>query len=138
MTIQEIEEQIKILKNELQKLKEKENDDWKPKDTWEWEMGLSSIYDSFETEEERNEIDNKFSAWLKLYHIVKYLNKDWIPDWNDECENKYYLYYKYQEEKWGIAATIIFSEGINNSYFKTEKLAERALEMMGDDMDYLK
>lgn len=125
------------------------DDSWKPKGTWSFDSDLSyntvnnvtypfkdNDYNRFNTEEEALKISKKINAWLKLYHIAKYLNGDWEPDWHDRDENKYYLYCDstYAKIATDWCTTV---KNINDIFFKSKELVEKAIKLMGDDINYL-
>lgn len=68
-------------------------------------------------------------ALNKLMNVAKYLNSDWEPDWNDEYENKFYIYClfgklyicKKQRANYGCVA------------FKSEELTHQAIDILGED-----
>ena len=71
----------------------------------------------------------KLSAINKLLNVAKYLNGDWQPNWNDIEENKYYIKIDIGRIQIGCANTI-FSDIV---YFKSIKLAEQAIEILGEE-----
>lgn len=75
----------------------------------------------------------KLLAINQLMNVAKYLNGDWQPDWNNENkrEYKYYLYIDYPGNKIEIAyLASCCSDGI---YFKSEKLAQQAINILGEE-----
>ena len=71
----------------------------------------------------------KLLAINKLMNVAKYLNGDWQPDWNSEVEDKYYIYAT--TNIIDIAsATFRYSDVV---YFKSRKLAEQAIEILGKE-----
>lgn len=154
MTNEEQIEELKIIikdsQNKLESLEKKVEDDklnaWKPKGNWflnpyfdvdevygNWE---SDDYNKFDTKEEAKKIANKINAWLKLYHIAKYLNDGWKPNWNNDNECKYSIYYDYDCNEYDISRYIKV-EDLNSIYFKSGNLAIKAMELMGEDIKYL-
>jgi len=79
--------------------------------------------------------ERKLYAQLKLQYIADKLNDGWVPDWYNR-EEKCYIFYSHQCVEWDVG-TRYNSEDIT-TYFKSEELAQRALEIMGSDMGYLK
>jgi hypothetical protein len=73
-------------------------------------------------------------AMLKLQYIADQLNGEWVPDWDDGKEKKWYIYYN--NTNFYIDANNNFNQ--LKIYFKSEELAQKALELMGDDMEYLR
>lgn len=68
-------------------------------------------------------------ALNKLMNVAKYLNGDWEPNWNDEFENKFCIHY-------ALGKLYLSSKQRANYgcvYFKSEKLALQAIEILGED-----
>lgn len=68
-------------------------------------------------------------ALNKLMNVAKYLNGDWEPNWNDEFENKFCIHYT-------LGKLYLSSKQRANYgcvYFKSEKLALQAIEILGED-----
>lgn len=68
-------------------------------------------------------------ALNKLINVANYLNDGWEPDWDDEYENKFYIYYSSgklyccskQRANHGCVA------------FESETLVRQAIEILGED-----
>ena len=79
----------------------------------------------------------RLKAIHQLMNVAKYLNGDWIPDWKDSNQFKYsiYLDYFYPEHPGKgfikISRNSIFDLGC--VYFKSEELAKRAIEILGEE-----
>ncbi len=77
----------------------------------------------------------KLLAINKLMNVAKYLNGDWEPDWNNPCENKYYIYMVRGCVKIDRLC-ISPNSSISNYatvYFKSEELAQQAIDILGED-----
>ena len=68
-------------------------------------------------------------ALNKLANVAKYLNGDWLPDW-ENIKEKYYI----SSSKMHNGLNIDSIEGVKSSdvYFKSEKLARQAIEILGE------
>ena len=73
----------------------------------------------------------KLLAINKLMNVAKYLNGDWQPDWDSVREIKYYIYYSNQYKILKIYSTV----GVQSNviFFKSKKLAEQAIEILGEE-----
>lgn len=73
----------------------------------------------------------KLLAINKLMNTAKYLNGDWTPNWSNDSERKYYIY----SDK-GKYLTINYTYSCNYRlvYFKTYKLAEQAIKILGESV----
>lgn len=70
-------------------------------------------------------------ATNKLMNVAYYLNDDWKPDWEDENAYKYFLYYNHENKKIAIDCNCITQK--SSVYFKSEKLTEQAIEILGEE-----
>ena len=73
----------------------------------------------------------KLLAINKLMNVAKYLNGDWQPDWNDAEECKHYISLEHVNNNLSIDCTMLFQE--NDVYFKSEELAQQAIEILGEE-----
>lgn len=66
-------------------------------------------------------------ALNQLVNVAKYLNGDWLPNW-DSKENKYYIYYNCSRRKVNIGSSVTFKNSM--VYFKYEELAQQAIDIL--------
>ena len=68
-------------------------------------------------------------ALNKLMNVAKYLNGHWEPDWNDEYEDKFYIYCLFGK------LSICSKQRANHGCvaFKSEKLIHQAIEILGKE-----
>ena len=59
---------------------------------------------------------DKILAISQLMNIAKYYNKNWKPNWNSPEESKYYIYYNYLKDEYGVNSTTCANWG--NIYFR--------------------
>lgn len=71
----------------------------------------------------------KLLAINKLMNVAKYLNDGWQPDWDKPVECKYYIN-TYSKQLKVTFNTWVCSGDI---YFKSEELAEKAIEILGEE-----
>lgn len=68
---------------------------------------------------------------IKLYNLLsnfaEVVNEGWQPNWEDDDEMKCYILYHHYDKKWLAVSTYICSHP-NKVYFKTEELAQRAID----------
>jgi len=69
-------------------------------------------------------------ALNKLANVAKYLNGDWLPDWT-LSEWKYYICYSETNNLFSIG--YLMEECFSDVYFKSEELAEQAIEILGEE-----
>ena len=71
----------------------------------------------------------KLIAINELMNVAKYLNGDWCPNWEDDTELKYFIS-KTNSGK----LTICHIQWTNdiNVFFKSYKLAQQAIEILGE------
>lgn len=71
----------------------------------------------------------KLLAINKLMNVAKYLNEGWVPNWGNE-NDKYFIYYSPYGRTLSIDHTTCYNQGL--VYFKSEELAKRAIEILGE------
>ena len=118
MEIEELENKIKELSKELNKLKENRNKRWRANkdefyyringyqaldvlqetnvifDKYQYEMG-----NYFKTEEQAKEYLKKIKIYMQLKDLALRLNNGEKIDWNNEDQIKYFIYYKYNDNE---------------------------------------
>lgn len=73
----------------------------------------------------------KLLAINKLMNIAKYLNGNWKPNWDNIEEDKFYIRYNQASHTLQVGtASILYSDIV---YFKSEKLAQQAIEILGEE-----
>lgn len=70
----------------------------------------------------------KLLAINKLMNVAKYLNGDWQPDWNRPDE-KYFIL----SDNSVLTIQSVSSIQCLDIYFKSEELAEQAIEILGEE-----
>ena len=71
----------------------------------------------------------KLLAINKLMNVAKYLNGDWQPNWNDVYEKKWYIFIEDKQ----IKINNTYRLQCNDIYFKSQELAEQAIEILGEE-----
>lgn len=74
---------------------------------------------------------NRLLALNKLMNVAYYLNDGWEPNWNNNIERKYFIYYVSIDKIFKIEYNTIVNYGI--VYFKSKELAEQAIEILGEE-----
>ena len=72
----------------------------------------------------------KLLAINKLMNVAKYLNDGWQPDWNT-IERKWYIYFSVTYRNIKILQTMKTQNC--TIYFKSEELAQQAIEILGEE-----
>ena len=91
------------------------------------QFGLTKIgTDCFITSEKQLE---QLLALNKLMNVAKYLNGDWEPDWNNEFENKFYIFHSFGKLNICAKNYSIFGCAV----FKSKDLARQAIEILGEE-----
>lgn len=70
-------------------------------------------------------------ALNKLMNTAYYLNDGWEPNWNNNIERKYFIYYVSIDKIFKIESNTIVNYGI--VYFKSKELAKQAIEILGEE-----
>lgn len=71
----------------------------------------------------------KLLAINQLMNVAKYLNGDWQPNWEEDNDSKFYIALELNKirilESWVSNTALV--------YFKTEKLAQKAIDILGEE-----
>lgn len=73
----------------------------------------------------------KLLAINMLMNVAKYLNDGWQPDWNNDTEHKYSIYYSHRYDQLSIDGVCVVQ--FQSIYFKTKELANKAIEILGEE-----
>lgn len=76
---------------------------------------------------------------LALYRIKDYAEEQWgefIPDWNNHKQRKYFIYYDHVDNKYSIMDYAI-SQFANIFYIEKKEHCEKIIENFKDDLDIL-
>lgn len=65
----------------------------------------------------------------KIVNVANYLNKGWIPNWNNMDEYKFYIRDTIENE---LTIDFTFSLFGGQVFFKTKELALKAIEILGE------
>lgn len=74
-------------------------------------------------------LEPNLEALVKLINTAKYLNKDWLPG---EKDDKYYILINY-DNNCNLNIYYDCATLTGSVYFKTEELAKKAIEILGED-----
>ena len=72
---------------------------------------------------------DKLISINKIINTARVLNEGWKPDWLDPNCSKYYIYQSGDRLEIDIAYRIVYSF----AYFKSEKLAQQAIDILGKE-----
>lgn len=67
-------------------------------------------------------------ALNKLMNVAYYLNDSWEPDWNDDLQSKFFIFYNNKSKSFRIESNSYYNNGI--VYFKSKELAKQAIEIL--------
>lgn len=67
----------------------------------------------------------------KLINVAYYLNDDWKPNWDDDTQEKYFVFYNHASKTIEIEYNKICNSEV--TYFKSTELAEQAIEILGEE-----
>lgn len=70
-------------------------------------------------------------ALNKLMNTAYYLNDGWEPNWDDNAQRKYFIYYNNDDKAFTIDVNTYFNNGV--IYFKSIELAQQAVEILGEE-----
>lgn len=146
-------EKLEVLEKEVEMQKKQE--EWKP---WKPEVGEEYFYicDTLETgkyfnwehsidnklikagncfpmKERAEQVAKKMRLLLQLEQLHDQLCPDYEPDWKNEDEHKFYLFYDGKTGNWKYTYWSAFDFRVGE-YFDTEKNAEKAAEILNKEM----
>lgn len=141
------------LKKEAEAQKEQEElKPWKPKDGEDYfYIGIDFTIDSWEnvdddtdkrnfrigncfpTEARAEQVARKIRLLLRLEQLHDMLCPDYEPDWSNEDEHKFYLFYDGKAGNWKYTYWSAFDFRVGE-YFDTEENAEKAAEILNKEM----
>ena len=73
----------------------------------------------------------KCITFRKLLEVAEYLNGDWKPDWNNQEQCKYVLYYNHSTKQFG--SDFYSYTSITPIVFPSEENAKKAIEIIGEE-----
>lgn len=144
---------LEALQKEAEMQKEQEElKPWKPKDgedyfyisigfavdSWEnvdddMDKCNFRIGNYFRTEERAEQVAEKMRLLLRLEQLHDQLCPDYEPDWKNEDEHKFYLFYDRKTGNWKYTYWSAFDFRVGE-YFDTEKNAQKAAEILNKEM----
>lgn len=74
----------------------------------------------------KNKSQLSSNAKVDIEHITKLINGDWIPDFTDRDQPKYYLYFERRAEGWAVFFNVYYrylALGGFGSYFRSSEFA---------------
>jgi len=91
----------------------------------------------FETEEEARFERDKRLFLIQFTNFRNKRNGDWKPDWKNQNEDKWYIYYNFKYSNFGVSNTDVATAFTPLGYFKKLEDALSALKMFKDDIKRL-
>ena len=84
------------------------------------------LYERFHTEEYAVEFAKKCKLIAMMLHCKWYLDRDYVPDWNNSDENKYYVFYNNFTNGFGVTVRTL-SESVA---FSNEESARKCADWL--------
>lgn len=88
----------------------------------------------FRTKERAEQVAKKMRLLLRLEQLHDILCPDYEPDWSNEDEHKFYLFYDRKTGNWKYTYWSAFDFRVGE-YFDTEKNAEKAAEILNKELE---
>lgn len=75
----------------------------------------------------------KALSFAKIKQLERFFNQGWVPNWNDNSEYKYYLWYQYKSSGWefGSVGSCYGSFGLPG-FYKTGDIANHVQKYFND------
>ena len=89
---------------------------------------------AYKTREEAQKAYNKAVALEKVNRRIIELQGDWKPDWKDENEKKYYIFYEHENRNFRPVYWVITQYNISIYCMKDLKIAETIIDEMEDEL----
>ena len=102
-----------------------------------WEFDSFIFGNVFETEEEARFERDKRVFLIQFTNFRNKRNGDWKPDWKNQNEDKYYIYYNFKDGNLRVSFTSEATAFTPLGYFKKLKDVYDALDMFKDDIKRL-
>ena len=147
--IGELEQQIAELKEAAQK--QDESKVWRPKENeeyWYCDSNISAFCDIFNcvevdtkrfdigncfpTKEHAERVAKEFRMLLKLWQYHDMFCPDYVPDWEDGDEFKYFVYYTTYEKLWAIDSRV-YSKEPTQVYFDSKETARKVCDLLNGE-----
>ena len=160
MSIENIEKKIKDaeedlaaarLELEMYKQKQESNEPWKPEKgqeyycvlgdgavaNFKWQVVKPDLFrfsqgNCFKTRAKAEKHRDKLILIAELKEFAGY----WKPDWYDNSQVKYCLYYCHEEDQW-LTDNCVSTKEVGQIYFNTLDRAQEAIEHFGDRLNLL-
>lgn len=91
----------------------------------------------FLTEEEAIKDDERKKARMRIIRRIEELNDGWVPDFEDEDEDKFYIVYHHKHHKLSAESIWRIQARESCSYLQSMKIAEQMIKEHGDDYKLL-
>ena len=86
----------------------------------------------FLTKERAEEVANRINFLLKLERLHDIYCPDYKPNWNNEWESKFYIFYNISYKKYQYGVTY-WTPYCPNIYFNSEETAEKVCEILNKE-----
>lgn len=86
----------------------------------------------FHTEERAEEVADKINFLLKLERLHDIYCPDYKPNWNNEWESKFYIFYNIPYKKYQYSISY-WTPYCSNIYFNSEEIAEKVCEILNKE-----
>lgn len=89
-------------------------------------------FNYFKTEERAEQVAKKLKRLLKLEHYHDMFCPDYVPDWDNEEELKYYVYFDNLVNKWDSDFAISV-EDVDQVYFNSGEAAYEVCKLLNEE-----
>lgn len=95
------------------------------------EISKTKDYNNFHTEKYAKECTEKCREIAMLLHCKWYIDRDYVPNWKDDDENKYCVAYNYETKSY-ISDYFYEITEYSTVYFSTKQAAQKAADWMNE------
>lgn len=86
----------------------------------------------FHTKERAEEVCDKIKVLLKLERLHDIYCPDYVPDWNNTKETKYYIYYNNGDKFWSTVGCCLTQNSFG-VYFPTEEITQKVCDILNEE-----
>ena len=86
----------------------------------------------FPTEERAEQVAERFKMLLKLERYHDMFCPDFVPDWDDAYQEKYYVYYDTYKNQWGWGYLLGYHH-LEGTYFDSRETAQKVCDLLNQE-----
>ena len=89
-------------------------------------------HNCYKSREDAEKAEAYLCALRELMAIARHLSGDWVPDWSNDAELKYCIYYNHDGSDPAYEIVACWSDSYTLAIFQTREKAQKAIDMLSD------